>query len=266
MPSPFPGMDPYIEGWIWADFHLSLVTALRAQLNAKLPKRYVANTELYIWREDPSDKDRMSIVGPDSYVADRSGSESPASAVAVATLAPPVTTVLHRKETKHRYLRIVDSQDRRVVTVIEVLSPANKTASSMGDAYRLKREEYIAGGLNLVEIDLLRAGIRPPLGDPPPPVTDYYVLVNRASDRPRLGIWPFSVREKLPHIPVPIDDGVPDLILELRPALDRVYDEGRYPDQLDYSVPPSVALREPDATWARELLAHRTLPTNGTVS
>jgi Protein of unknown function (DUF4058) len=266
MPSPFPGMDPYAEGWIWGDFHLSFVTALRAQLNARLPKRYVANAELYIWREDPADKDRMSVVGPDSYVADRGGNRSSESPVAVATLTPPVTTVLTRRETKHRYLRIVESQDRRVVTVIEVLSPSNKTASSMGDADRLKRDEYIAGGLNLVEIDLLRAGIRPPLGDPSPPVTDYYVLVNRASDRPRLGIWPFSVRETLPQVPVPIDDGVPDLILELRPALDRVYDEGRYADQLDYSVPPPIPLREPDATWARELLSHRTTPTHGTVT
>lgn len=258
MPSPFPGMDPYIEGWIWGDFHLSFITALRAQLNANLPKRYVANTELYIWREDPADKDRMSIVGPDAYVADRFGSQSFEPVAGIATLTPPVTTVLTRRERKHRYLRVVDSQDRRVVTVIEVLSPANKTASSMGDAYRLKREEYIAGGLNLVEIDLLRAGVRPPLGDPSPPVTEYYALVNRAADRPRLGIWPFSVREGLPRVPVPIDDGVPDLVLDLRPALDRVYDEGRYGDQLDYSVSPPVPLREPDAAWARELLAQRT--------
>src|SRR5258708_5337329 len=262
MPSPFPGMDPYVEGWIWGDFHLSFITALRAQLNAKLPKRYIANTELYIWREDPSDKDRLSVVGgPDAFLADRFESQEAPTPAAVASLPPPVTTVHKRKETKHRYVRIVDSEERRIVTVIEVLSPANKTASSTGDAYRLKREEYIAGGLNLVEIDFLRGGIRPPLGDPAPPVADYYVLVNRAPDRPRFGIWPISIRDELPPVPVPIDEGIPDLVLELRPAFDRVYEEGRYADQLNYSFPPPLPLREPAATWARELLAQRTLPT-----
>jgi len=261
MPSPFPGMDPYIEGWIWGDFHLSFITALRAQLNAKLPNRYIANTELYIWREDPSDKDRLSISGPDAFVADRFDSDRTAASSPVATLTPPVMTVHRRMETKHRYLRIVDSEERRVVTVIEVLSPASKNSGSTGQAYRVKREEYIASGLNLFEIDFLRAGIRPPLGDPSPPVADFYVLVNRASDRPRLGIWPISVRDKLPPVPVPIDEGVPDLTLELRPAFDRVYDEGRYADQLNYSVAPQFPLREPDATWARELLANRISPT-----
>jgi len=254
-------MDPYIEGWIWGDFHLSFITALRAQLNVKLPKRYVANTELFIWREDPSDKDRMSISGPDAYLADRLRDQNVPSGSPVATLTPPVTTIHRRKETKHRYLRIVDSEERRVVTVLEVLSPANKTASSIGEAYRLKREEYIASGLNLVEIDFLRGGIRPSLGDPAPPVADYYVLVNRATDRPRLGIWPISVRETLPPIPVPIDEEVPDVVLDLRQALDRVYDEGRYFDQLNYSESPQLPLREPDASWARDLLAKRIVPT-----
>src|SRR6185437_12958037 len=152
MPSPFPGMDPYIESWIWGDFHLNFISALRAQLNSKLPRRYIANTELFIWREDPIDKDQMSIVGPDAFLAERSFAPQKSAASAVATLTPPITTVLSRKETKQRYLRIVDSEERRIVTVIEVLSPANKTTTGTGEAYRMKREEYIGGGLNLVEI------------------------------------------------------------------------------------------------------------------
>jgi hypothetical protein len=261
MPSPFPGMDPYVESWIWGDFHLNFISALRAQLNSKLPKRYIANTELFSWREDPVDKDRMSIVGPDAFLAERVSGAAKSGESSVATLNPPVTTVLSRKETKHRYLRIVDSEERRIVTVIEVLSPANKTAAGTGETYRLKREEYIGGGLNLVEVDFLRAGVRPPLGDPAPPVADFYVLVNRAADRPRLGIWPISVRDSLPAIPVPVDERVDDVILDLRSSFDRVYDEGRYDEQLNYKLSPHVPLLEPDATWARELLAHQNIPT-----
>jgi hypothetical protein len=162
--------------------------------------------------------------------------------------------VLPGVERKQRYLRVVDSLERRIVTVLELLSPSNKTANESGEAYRYKRSEYIGSGVNLVEIDLLRSGFRPPLGDPAPPVSDYYVLVSRASERPRVGIWPISVRDPLPQVPLPLDPGEPEVMLDLRAALDRVYDEGRYGQQLVYAQPPTPPLREPDATWARELL------------
>lgn len=259
MPSPFPGMDPYLESWIWADFHSTLMAALRAQLNAKLPARYIANTELFVWREEsPPEPQRRVLAGPDVYVADQRPAAGAATAVAVAQA--PVTTTLPGVERKQRYVRIVDSIERRIVTVVEVLSPSNKTAGVQGDAYRYKREEYIASGINLVEIDLLRSGIRPPLGDPSPPVGDYYILVSRAAERPNMGIWPVSVRDSLPPIPVPLDPDVPEPLVDVRAAMDRVYDEGRYTEQLDYTKPPTPALREPDASWARDLLASRLTP------
>lgn len=144
-------MDPYIEGWIWGDFHASLISAMRAQLNGNLPKRYIANTELYIWREEPPDG-RTAIGGPDTFVADQSTVNGSESKSAVSTLVPPITTILRRIERKQRTLRIVDSQERRVVIVIEVLRPSNKTTGELGEAYRHKREEHIGNGINLVEI------------------------------------------------------------------------------------------------------------------
>jgi hypothetical protein len=141
--------------------------------------------------------------------------------------------------------------------VLELLSPSNKTAHDRGEAYRFKRDEYMVSEVNFVEIDLLRKGVRPPLGDPTPPISDYYVLVSRSEDRPKLGIWPISIRDVLPPIPIPLDAGEPEVLLDLRAALDRVYEEARYGEQLDYTVPPALALREPDASWARDLLASR---------
>ncbi len=261
MPSPFPGMDPYLESWIWADFHVTFITALRSQINQNLPKRYIANTELFVWREEPPTLERQVLAGPDTYVAER-GTRTKTRSGTATTIEPPLTTILDRVEKKQRYLRVVDSQERRIVTVLEVVSPANKTTGKTGDAYRLKREEYIGSGINLVEIDFLRAGIRPPLGDPSPPIEDFYVLVNRASEKPKLGIWPISVRDRLPLIPLPLDGGVKDVVIDLRACLDRAYQEGRYEDQLDYTRPPLLPLREPDATWARELLAPRLKPTS----
>ena len=42
MPSPFPGMDPYLEGDMWQEFHETLANAIRAQLITHLPRKYVA--------------------------------------------------------------------------------------------------------------------------------------------------------------------------------------------------------------------------------
>lgn len=258
MPSPFPGMDPYLESWVWPDCHGTLITAIRAQLNTKLPRRYIANTELYAWREGQSENDRLLLGGPDVHAVDRGPTTS--NGPLGATVVAPVTTILPGVERKQRYVRIVDESGRRIVTVIELLSPSNKTAHESGDAYRYKREEYIASGINLVEIDLLRSGVRPPLGDPAPSIPDYYVLVCRAWQRPKLDLWPFSIRDPLPQVPVPLDPEEPEILLNLRAAFDRSYDEARYDEQVDYTKPPKPPLREPDAKWALELLSARPNP------
>jgi len=254
MPSPFPGMDPYIESWIWTSFHGNMINAIHDQLNPRLPKRYIASTDLYVWRVDETGEERVLVGAPDNYVSEQRAAPSGA---AVATIAAPITTVLPGIVRKQRYVKIVDKMERRVVTVIEILSAANKSGGEDGHAYRMKREEYIAAGINLVEIDLRRSGHRPPLGDPAPPISDYYILVHRGIEPSRLGIWPIGVRDPLPLVPIPLDPDIPDVVLDLRACMDHVYDAGRYAEQLDYTEPPVPPLREPDATWARELLAGR---------
>jgi hypothetical protein len=254
-------MDPYLEGWIWGDFHASLAQEIRNELNARLPKRYVASTEMYVWRIDGGE--RLLIGGPDVYMADKSPAPAGPS---VTTLAAPIITVLPGIVRRQRYVKVVDPQERRVVAVVEILSPSNKAAGEDGQAYGLKREEYIANGISLVEIDLLRSGRRPPLGDPAPPISDYYVLVHRGWEKDRMGIWPVSVRDPLPHVPVPLDPDVPEVMLDLRSCVSQAYDTGRYAEQIDYSVPARPPLHEPDATWAHELLAQRMTTTNGTVT
>jgi uncharacterized protein DUF4058 len=257
MPSPFPGMDPYIESWIWPDFHARMMSTICDRLNPSLPKRYIASTEIFVRRVDVSDEERLIIGGPDIHVSDRSPAPP---GPAVATTAAPITTILPGTVRKQRYVKITDPGARRVVTVIEILSPSNKSGGDDGQAYRFKREEYIANEVSLVEIDLLRSGRRPPLGDPAPPISDYYVLVRRGWEKDRMGIWPVSVRDPLPPVPVPLDPDVPEVVLDLRACIDHVYDFGRYAEQLDYTKPPRPPLHEPDATWARELLARHLNP------
>jgi hypothetical protein len=258
MPSPFPGMDPYLEEpSLWPDLHLGMIAAMRAALNAQVPEGYAVYADRYVWLHEPDGDTRVRLGKPDVYLSERT--EAVPGSRAEATLVVPTVVMLPVvRRQGNRYLRIIDRHSRRVVTVVELLSPTNKDPGEDRDAYLAKRNEYLATGTNLVEIDLLRAGGRLPLGEPPPPPADYYVLVCRAAELPRAGVWPFSVRDPLPTIPVPLNPEDAPVLLSLQPCLDRAYDEAAYSRELDYAVPPDPPLREPDATWARELLAHRT--------
>src|SRR5262245_43202088 len=263
MPSPFPGMDPYIEDpFFWTDFHSNFMGAIRAALNAVLPSRYIASTERHVWvcQVDPHTTHQL-LGSPDVQVADKGRAAHTAMAVATApaptAVAPVIILLPLVRPQGSRFIQIVDRRYRRLVTAVEVLSPSNKVSGEDGDAFRHKRGEYLGGRVNLVEVDLLRSGPRPLLGDPPPAPSDYYILVSRAAEFPQAAFWPLSVRDHLPKIPVPLDPGEADVPLDLRACLDRVYDEGRYETELDYSQPPTPPLDEPEATWARELLDAR---------
>src|SRR5438034_4622827 len=56
MPSPFPGMDPFLEAQGWADFHMEMIAGIRAALMPRLRPRYVARVEerVYLEREPES--------------------------------------------------------------------------------------------------------------------------------------------------------------------------------------------------------------------
>src|SRR5438094_891369 len=50
MPSPFPGMDPYLEDpAVFPDLHDSLITYARDALNAQLPPPYYAGSAARVW-------------------------------------------------------------------------------------------------------------------------------------------------------------------------------------------------------------------------
>jgi hypothetical protein len=257
MPSPFPGMDPYLESpAIWPDFHSQFIAAIKADLNSRLPSRYAARADRYVWIHEPDANERRLLGKPDVYVADpANGGNGPARP---STLVAPATVVLSavRREGQ-RYVKIIDLRAHRVVTVIEVLSPTNKAAGEDRENYLVKRSEYLGSRINLVEIDLLRSGERMPWGDPSPPTANYYVLISRVEEFPTAGVWPLSIRESLPEIPIPLSPPDEEAQLFLQKCFDRAYDEGRYQLEIDYSQPPSPPLTESDATWSRELLSRR---------
>jgi len=245
-------MDPWVEEPSgWPDFHTTFLVFLRGVLSPCLPERYAAYLDQYVWLEDSEEATERGGK-PDIFVSDRGGE---GGAPAVATITAPMTQALPaRLRRGARFMRIIDRDSRRVVTILELLSPANKSTDQ--EAYLTKRRGVIATRTNLVEIDLLRSGHRPV----PRSASDYRILVSRADAFPRADVWGFSVRDRIPLIPVPLDSEVPAVPLDLKPCLDRAYDEGNFARDVDYAAPPTPRLDAADAAWAAALLARRITP------
>jgi len=207
MPSPFPGMDPFLESqWFWQDFHTSLLTYCRELVNASLPVHYVALIEERISDEVPE-----------------------------------------------RWIEIKRLPDLALVTVIEILSPTNKSGLGRGQ-YLQKRRELLDQPVHLVEIDLLLRGERLPMGGPLPP-GDYYAFVSRAEKRESSDVYAWSIRRALPAIPIPLSPPDPDLSLDLAVVVARVYDQGRYHRLIHYADPLDLPLAAEDQNWLRTLVS-----------
>lgn len=258
MPSPFPGIDPYIDEETWPDFHLSLISVIREMLVPAIRPRYVVNVEqhVFVQYEEHDDPRRRR---PDLHILDtepaRSGGEERRGGAATAILAKPVPIELPEPEVvKQRYLTIRKLDSRRLVTVIEILSPTNKDASNRR-AYLDKRSEILYGetGVHLVELDLLRGGLRLPSEKPLPP-GDFYVIVCRAHHWRQADAYPWTLRDPMPVIPIPLANGDLDVPLDLQSAFTSVYDRAGYDYSLDYSAPIEPPLSKVDAEWAAEIL------------
>ena len=56
MPSPFPGMDPYLEDPdLWPDVHANLIASIQAELNQQIAPNYVARVEQRVFISDEND-------------------------------------------------------------------------------------------------------------------------------------------------------------------------------------------------------------------
>ncbi len=169
--------------------------------------------------------------------------------------AVPIEVSIPEVELEHSaFLEIHDSAGLQVVTVIELLSPANKNLGDKRDQYLTKRHQLMANGVHLVEIDLLRGGPRMPVNDMPE--CDYCVLVGRAEQLWRAGLYPIRLREPLPVIRIPLRAPDPDVAVDLQAVLHRVYDSAGYGEFI-YNHEPTPPLPAEDAAWAQQFLPPR---------
>ncbi len=271
MPSPFPGMDPFLERLsIFSDFHAGFIASMRALLQTELPAPYYAAMGRRAWVEITERN-----IGPDVSVMleARQGDHSRGSVVvAEPNLTQPVVIHVPHDERVETLIEICEGRgsERRVVTVIEVLSPSNKTIGEHGrNLYLQKQQELLQSKTHLIEIDLLRAGLHStavPRDRLQRKVTryDYHVCLHRFDKFEDYFVYPFTMTEQLPTVPVPLLPGDGEVKLDLQAAFRRTYEEGPYSREIDYqrdSIEPSVA--EEDLAFVKARLAEHSAAVTG---
>ena len=258
MPSPFPGMDPYLEGYLWPDVHHRLATQISIQLAPLLAPRYVARIVIRTVVEELKSGDSVAVMIPDVEVfagrRSEAGPSSEAGEVAAPAAIAPAPVIWPQSLTYEAEISSVEIRDvagGTLVTSIEILSPTNKRGAGW-DEYQAKRRRVILAQAHLLEIDLLREGQRPVprVGSSRAP---YYVFLTRAGHPGRAEVWPIQLRDPLPVVPVPLRPPDADTPLNLAKALPAIYDEARYDLSLNYGQPPDPPLEGAEAEWAAEL-------------
>ncbi|MGE0377347.1 MAG: DUF4058 family protein, partial [Planctomycetaceae bacterium] len=122
------------------------------------------------------------------------------------------------------------------------------------EQYLLKRANVLWSGVHLVELDLLRGGLR--LAAEPPLRSDgHYGLVSRIDGPAPLEAYWWGLREKMASVPVPLEAGDDDAVLPLQALFNTVYDRAGYDYSLDYEAALRPPLNEADTTWVLETLA-----------
>lgn len=253
MRPPFPGMDPWLEHpALWPDVHNRLISAIADAIVPQVAPKYFVGLESRMVLLEPQD---LPLIGvPDLAITTRAPAIRGADVGAPATQGVAVAEVIvpMSERVRENYLEVRAVEDRALVTLIELLSPANKLFKKGRSKYERKRWRVFNSLTSLVEIDLLRAGRPMPWTQGPAP-SDYRILVSREYRRPGAQLYTFDVRTPIPAIPLPLLPGDPEPPIDLNAILHAVYDRARYDLVVHYDRPPEPPLREGDAAWAIDI-------------
>lgn len=261
MPSPFPGMNPFLEGpAFWSDFHFRFVNTWCETVAGCLPDAYSARIgeRVYLVEQPPVTK---KLILPDVALADtgrRGGGGTAVLAPPRTTLEPVVVPLGHIEEGREAYIEILHRPDHTLVAVLELFSPANKENPGRIE-YLAKRNAILRQQVHLVELDLLRDGLMVPMAKPLPP-GDYHYLLSRWEERPNCNVYAWTMRDVLPGLPVPLKAPDPDVIVSLQEVFAETFRRGRYDRDIDYAAPPPGTLRETDRRWIKEVLEKAAQP------
>jgi hypothetical protein len=220
-------MDPWLES-LWADVHHTIISTLRHQIFSQLPAGLYAAIEENV------------------YVVD----------------AEPVRLTFPSEPIVEGHIEIRDLRaGNPLITVIEVMSPTNKLDARGRAAYAAKRDSYVAAGINILEIDLIRTGEHlisvPARYLELPSVAPYKCSIRRANvpTHAKVDYFPISLRQRLPRIHLPLRPADAEIVIDLQEPIRIAYEEGGFGIRIDYAKPPEPPLSTDDAAWAAALLA-----------
>jgi hypothetical protein len=258
MPSPFPGVDPYLENpEFWSEVHNRLIVAIADSLSPNLRPKYRVAIEKRVYGSE----DSLLVGIADVAVLPRASAFAPPTATMPTRHRSPIQiSIPMPEEVRESYLEIREIASGQVVTVIEILSPKNKRAGVGRTAYEKKRQQVLSSATNLVEIDLLRGGTLMPLSGIVPSMS-YYILVSKSDQRPLADLYPFGLREEIPIFAVPLVSGEAEPEVDLQLLLNAVYDRASLDLAIDYHQLPSPNLSADDTQWADLLLRQKGLRT-----
>jgi len=245
-------MDPWLEqpAW-WPNVHQRLITYASDALQKLVGDRYFVSIGERVYVEAPEHS-----YYPDVSIVEQRGGRGVAAAVGADI---PVVVIVETVEHREVFLEISDAvSGERVVTVIEVLSPANKRPGPGRDLYLRKQAEILNSNTSLVEIDLLRDG-EPTVAVPSQrrAASAYSVVVSPVTDRFRRELYPIGLLARLPRVAIPLEEGDPPAVLDLQAVLDEVYEKGGFGRRIDYGRPPVPPLSAGDQAAAHQVLVAR---------
>jgi hypothetical protein len=255
MPSPFPGMDPFLEDpFFWHQVHSRLIVALANDLGRRLRPKYYAAIETRTYLEDDAESIFVGI--PDAIVfSGKSAATTPqnTTTLAIPTVQPQKVRLVEPIEVKERYMEIRKVASHEVIAAVEVLSPKNKIGEGR-KIYLKKRQTILASASHFVEIDFLRVAQPMPL-EGIVRQSDYRILVSPAGVRPEADLYGFNLPDAIPVFLLPLRNEDSPIPINLGALLQTVYEEACFDLQIDYhqSVPEPL-LSAPNTEWVKKIL------------
>jgi hypothetical protein len=214
-------MDPYLEdAQLWPTFHSHLVSCLYQILLPGLVDRYRAR------------------ISQRRYTTEQA-----------------LFTSVIREEHEEEFIEIRHRRDGRLITLIDVVSPTNKTQPGGRAAYLCTRSAGKSAQANLVEIDLVLQG-EPTLDysrENLPP-WDYAVTVTRATHPEKHEIYTSTLKKRLPRFRLPLAADDRDTVLDLHVAFTRCFEQGGFASLIDYSKDPTTLTESAQRAWVDDLL------------
>lgn len=259
MPSPFPGMNPYLDNHnLWPSVHHFLISKIAEFLSPQLRPKYIVAVEVRVYE---TFGENLLVGIPDVTVQRQRSTLNPTSTnvTVAAPPAQPITVEVPVAESiRQGYLEIRDVEKKEVITVIEILSPVNKRPGDGREAYSEKRKKVLGSLTHLVEVDLLRNWQAMPFSNNGIQ-SDYRILVSRGSRRPSAELYAFNLQDIIPRFPIPLRSEDEEPVLDLQSLLHNIYDVAGYDLQINYNRECVPALSETNAALVDVVLREQGL-------